>query len=220
MTDAEHIEYSPNKAIDREVRDLLAHFSADSQKRMRKAIINKGRVAKKHRNENTDAEARHVFREFLPAAVLNRHGHSLEYECTIDGQTPDWIDLEGKLLMESYTFERGGSSGFRDRVSSAIADKCAKYKKMAARHSCRVVVAVYIDFLTCVTLDEVREDPEWLRPLFAANPCLCAVLFFTETQVISGRQEYGYFAVASPSQHGSCLSWPFPTEALANQGPR
>ena len=161
---------------------------------------------------------RHVFREFLPAAVLNQHGHSLEYGCLMDGQTPDWVDSEGKLLMESYTFERGGSSRFEDRVSSTIADKCAKYRDIAVKHSYRFVVSVYIDFLTCVTLDEVRENPEWLHPVFATNPSLCAVLFFSETRVIDGRQEYGYLSVASRSQCGSGLSWPFPTEFLEVQG--
>ena len=148
MADEGYIEYSPNEAIDRDIKELLAHFSAASQRRMRRAIINARQAAKKHRDENTDAAARHVFREFLPAAVLNQHGHSLEYGCLMDGQTPDWVDSEGKLLMESYTFERGGSSRFEDRVSSTIADKCAKYKDIAVKHSYRFVVSVYIDFLT------------------------------------------------------------------------
>ena len=80
--------FSPNSKIDEAIREMLPHFSEVSQGRMKKAIRDAARAAAKHRDENTDAGARHVFREFIPAYVLNRCGYSLEYNRSIGGKTP------------------------------------------------------------------------------------------------------------------------------------
>ena len=91
--------------------------------------------AVKHRDENTDAGARHIFREFIPAFVLNRCGFALEYEPPIDGKTPDWVDQSTGVLLENVTFERGGTSPFLSCVSAAITAKCDKYADTIARNS-------------------------------------------------------------------------------------
>lgn len=120
MADPTDNPFSPNKAIDAAIREMLPDFSEDSQRRMKRRIRAAAKAATRHRDENTDAGARHVFREFIPASILNRRGYNFEYEVSIEGKTPDWFDAESALLMDSYTFERGGSSPFVDRVHSAI----------------------------------------------------------------------------------------------------
>jgi hypothetical protein len=85
-------------------------------------------------------------------------------------------------MLESYTYERGGSSGFFDRVTAAVAEKCRKYEDIVAGRSLRFIVSVYLDFLTGMSLDECAEDFERFRPTFDNNDSLTAILFFTETQ--------------------------------------
>jgi len=99
-------------------------------------------------------------------------------------------------MMESYTYERGGSSSFIDRVTSTVTAKCNTYKDILASNSLGFIVAVYLDFLTFMTLDECREDSEMYRSVFDDNDSLWAILFFTETQVIEGKkQHYGFFCL-------------------------
>jgi len=172
MSDRNEIIFSPNSSIDAEIKAMLPYFSLESQARMRKAILSAKKSAVKHQDENTDANARHIFREFIPASILNQKGFSFEYEKTIEGKRPDWLDITSKILLESYTFERGASSFFIDRLTSSITDKCSKYKNIIAANGFRFIVAVYLDFLSCMTLDECREDSEMFHPIFDANDSL------------------------------------------------
>ena len=193
---------------------MLPYFSPESRRRMRKAILNAKKAAEKHRDENTDAGARHIFREFIPASVLNQNGFAFEYEKPIQGQRPDWLDSTAKIMMESYTFERGGSSTFFERVSSSVIDKCNKYKEIVAANSYRFVIAVYLDFLTGITLSDCSEDAEMFRSVFDANDILWAILFFTETQVIDRKQHYGFFGLCTDSSFSIIPDWPFHTMNL------
>jgi hypothetical protein len=117
MTNYEETTFSPNSAIDTAIKEMLPNFNVVSQGRMRKAILNAKKSAVIHRDENSDAGARHIFREFIPASVLNQNGFAFEYEKTILGKTPDWLDNTAKFMLESYTYERGGSSSFLDRIT-------------------------------------------------------------------------------------------------------
>ena len=215
MSDTGETIFSPNSAIDTVIKEMLPHFSAESQGRMRKAILNAKKAAGKHRDENTDAGARHIFREFIPASILNQNGFALEYEKPIQGKTPDWLDDTARLMVESYTYERGGSSSFLDRVTSSISAKCYKYKDIVAANSLRFLVAVYLDFLTGMSLDECREDSEIFRSVFDANDSLWSILFFTETQVIGGKQQYGFLCFCADSSFEAIPNWPFSTVNLA-----
>ena len=89
MTDSEEVTFSPNSAIDTDIKEMLREFDPESQGRMRKAILNAKKAAEKHGDENTDAGVRHIFREFIPASTLNRSGFAFEYERSIQGKTPD-----------------------------------------------------------------------------------------------------------------------------------
>lgn len=89
MIDSEEVVFSPNSAIDAAIREILHSFSQDSQRRMKKAILAAKKAAAKQRDENTDASARHIFREFIPASILNENKFSLEYERLIEGKRPD-----------------------------------------------------------------------------------------------------------------------------------
>jgi hypothetical protein len=220
MTDTGGTTFSPNSAIDTEIKEMLPYFNTESQGRMRKAILNAKKAAEKHRDENTDAGARHIFREFIPASILNQSGFSFEYEKPVQGKTPDWLDDTARLMLESYTYERGGTSSFVDRVTSSVTNKCNKYKDIVAANSLRFVVAVYFDFLTFMLLDECREDSEMFRPVFDDNDSLWAILFFTETQVIDGKQHYGFFCLCADSSFEAIPNWPFPTMNLNQLMPK
>jgi hypothetical protein len=214
MSDSGEITFSPNSAIDAAIKEMLPNFSPESQRRMQKAILYAKKAAEKQRDENTDAGARHIFREFIPASILNKNGFALEYERPIEGKRPDWLDDTARLILESYTYERGASSPFLVRVTAVITDKCNKYKEIIEANSLRFIVAVYLDFLTGMLLDECREDPKMFRPIFDANNPLWAILFFTETQVVRGRQNYGFFCVCKDSSFEAVPNWPFETVKL------
>ena len=214
MSNTNEIIFSPNSSIDNAIKDMLPNFSPESQGRMRKAILNAKKAAEKYQDENTDAGARHIFREFIPASILNEKGFALEYEKLIDGKRPDWLDVTARLMLESYTFERGASSRFYDRVTSSVTDKCNKYKDIIASNSLRFIVAVYLDFLTGMTLNECREEAEMFRPMFDTNNSLWAILFFTETYPVGGKQQYGFFCLCADSSYEAIPNWPFQTMKL------
>ena len=216
MTDTGETTFASNSAIDADIKRMLPYFSAESQGRMRKAILDAKKAVERHRDENADAGARHIFREFIPAAILNQNGFAFEYAKPIQGKTPDWLDATAGLMLESYTYERGGSSRFIDRVTSSVSSKCAKYNDIVAAKSLRFVVAVYLDFLTGMTLDDVREDSELFRSVFDANDFLWALLFFTETQVDwqHREQRYGFFCLCVDSSFETIPTWPFHTMKL------
>ncbi len=214
MIDTGEIIFSPNSAIDTAIKEMLPYFNAESQGRMRKAILNAKRAAEKHRDKNTDAGARHIFREFIPASILNRSGFSFEYQKPVQGKTPDWLDDTAKLMLESYTFERDGTSSFFDRVTSSVTNKCSKYKNIVAANSLSFIVAVYLDFWTGMSLDDCREDSKKFHSVFDDNDSLWAILFFTETQVINGKQHYGFFCLCADSSAEVVSNWPFPTMNL------
>ena len=214
MTDTGETIFSPNSSIDISIKEMLSHFSVRSQRRMRKSILNAKKAAEKHNDENTDAGARHIFREFIPASILNQNGFALEYEKPIQGKTPDWLDDTARFMVESYTYERGGSSSFLDRVTSSVSVKCNKYKNIVVANSFRFVVAVYLDFLTGMSLDECREDSEIFRSVFDANDSLWSILFFTDTQVIGGKQQYEFLCFCADSSFEAIPNWPFCTMNL------
>ncbi len=147
---------------------------------MKKAIRDRGKAIHKHNDENTDSEARHIFREFIPAYILNLCGYSFEYENNIDGMTPDWLDSSERLLLEVFTFERDGRSPFKKRVKNRIADKYDRYAKVINRHSLSMIVSVYLDFITCIDLKHCYKHRASFRELFNIYSSLWGILFFTE----------------------------------------
>lgn len=204
---------SPNRSIDAAIKEMLIAFDESSQRRMKKAIRDAGNAAAKYQDENTDAGARHKFREFIPAYVLNLHGYSLQYDVQINGKTPDWFDIGSRLMMESLTFERGGTSPFKSRVSSGVAEKYAKYSAIAEDHSLSVVVAVYLDFLTSVDFDDCYESRASFRHLFAQCQRLAGILFFTEQSgdLIIGGQSYGFMCLTNEDRLVDHSNWPIRT---------
>ncbi|GEM_PF-2356279 len=210
--------FSPNRAIDAAIKEMLPQFSETSQRRMKKAIYDAGKAAQKYRDENTDAGARHIFREFIAASVLNRCGYRLDYNEPIDGKTPDWLDLTSGLLIESYTFERGGISSYRDRVKSAIAMKCSSYRDIISAHSLRFVVSVYLDFLTGMSLEECYEDRAVFRAAFDDHESLWGVLFFTEQLpgIPIGGTAYGFLCLTADSEFERMPNWKILSQCVYN----
>jgi hypothetical protein len=193
----------------------LQNFDEASQKRMRKAIINARKAAVKHDDESTDGNARHLFREFIPIAILNKNGFSFEYEKEFDNkEKPDWVENKANILVESFTYERGGSTPFINRVWERISEKCSKYDDIVIENSYRFVIAIYIDFLSDITLDDIREAIEMFRPVFSKNKSLSAILFFTEDIVKDKYQHYDFFCLSADTSFNEIQNWPFITKYL------
>lgn len=212
MSDSEDWLYAPNKSIDRSIQKMLPDFSEGSQRRMKKAIRDAARAAMKHQDENTDAGARHIFREFIPASNLNRFGYDFEYECKINGKTPDWYEVDSCILMDSYTFERGGSSSFLKRVKSAVTAKCGKYSDIIESNSLRFVVSVYLDFCTGIDFEECLKARESFRQTFIENPGLWGILFFEEvgSPFVKGT-EYRFMCFSADESYREMERWMFHT---------
>jgi hypothetical protein len=206
--------YSPNRAIDRAIKEMMPCFSSKSQRRMHRAILDAKRAAERNRDENTDAAARHIFREFIPAAALNRAGFRFEYEEVIQGTRPDWLDTESRILLECYTYERGGSTTFIGRTASAVGEKHARYGALAKAKGLQLAVAVYLDFLTGECLEDCRGNLVQLRQVFDDNINLWALVFFTETHVVDRQQQYGFLSLFRDSSHETLQKWPFPSLSL------
>jgi hypothetical protein len=205
---------SPNSAIDSSIKQMLPSFSDTSQRRIRKAILDAKRAAEKHRDENTDAEARHAFRELIPAYVLNQKGFTLEYHQPIHGKTPDWLDSGSRLMVESYTYERGGRLAFAERVSSVAAEKCLKYKDILVANHLRFVLTVYIDFESGADLEDCLEASETFRSLLGDLGSLFAIVFFSETYFIGRTQKYRFISHHRASLVADLPNWPFPPDGL------
>lgn len=206
--------YSGNHAIDQSIHEMLAFFDAQSQTRMHRAILNAKKALEKHKDENTDAGARHIFREFIPAYELNRNGFNFEYEKKIQGRTPDWLDDIKKILMESYTFERGGTGTFYSRLSTAIDGKCHKYQNIVDEMALSLIISVHLDFLSGIDLDDCMDDVKSFSSIFKNNPVLTGILFFGESNVFNGIQRYNFFCVCRDSAVTQMEGWPFPCETI------
>jgi hypothetical protein len=69
-------------------------------------------------------------------------------------------------------------------------------------------VAVYLDFLTGLTLDECDEYSEEFRSVFEAHTSLGAILFFTEVGVARKQQCYGFLCLCRDSFLRHVPGWP------------
>jgi len=163
---------------------MLPKFSVSSQRRMCRRILDARHALDKYGDENVDAGARHIFREFIPAAELNGVGFSFEYEERVDGLTPDWIDRNAGMLVEVPTHwsegerRRGQTESLLQSVASATNTVTSP-----GPNALRVVIAIYLDFLTGVTLRECKWQCGILGKLFGEYPELTGLLFFAETNV-------------------------------------
>ena len=214
MIATEATKYSLNSSIDTEIKEMLAYFDAGSRRRIHKFIKDTLKTLRKHSDEKTDENARHIFRELIPASRLNKKGFAFEYSKKIQGKTPDWIDNNARIILESYTYERGGNSNFFDRVTPIISYKCNKYKNILEENSLRFIIAIYLDFLSDTFLFEVREDYELYSSLFKNNNLLSAILFFSESNFVGDKQEYDFYCICVDSSIKTIKNWPFETKNL------
>ena len=208
--------FAPNSSINASIEEMMPSFDDVSQRRMTKAIRDAGKAAAKHQDENTDSAARHIYREFIPAYVLNQCGYSLEYEVAIEGKTPDWLDQQSQLLIDGYTFERYGSSPFPERVVSSVASKCDKYESIAIKHSLSIVVSVHLDFISCIDFEDCYDERRAFAGVFRDFACLQGILFFAEHKdgIRMAGQPYGFFTLTSDGRIAPGETWPFQTVSV------
>jgi hypothetical protein len=191
-------KYSDNNSINKEIANLLTMFDPISKRKMEKAIICKFRNLKKqHESKNTtiekyDSEARHIFREFIIGAKLNEFGYNFEYEKNIENKTPDWIDENQNILIDSYTYERSGRSDLYTRLTDNIEGKCNKYRNIIKKNNYKFIVSVYIDFYTSYSFEDIKENSEKIWNIFNYNSNLWGIIFFTESYVTNKKQNYDF----------------------------
>ena len=115
--------------------------------------------------------------------------------------------------MDSYTFERGATSPFLDRVKASVRTKCGTYHDIISTCSLRFVVAVYLDFLACVLLEECYEQRAEFRTTFNDNDTLWAIMFFTEgTPGISiAGQPYRFLCLTADDDFAQTANWHLPS---------
>ena len=198
---------------------LLRYFDVDSQRKMRKSIRQKKRTALKHLDPNTDAEARHNFHEFVPAAALNSTGFKFEYEPKLNGKTPDWVDFDENILLECYTLETGGINA-TSRMQQNIRDKCSKYQSISANHQLGIMIAVYLGWDACWSFEECREEVSTFQAVFSDYDELVAIIFFQTSNVSVGldMQQYAFFAMAIESRLEPYKNWECETMLIGGNG--
>ena len=209
MPDGSTETFSPNKAINDDIVELLSKFPEPSFSRMRRKIRQDRDAALQQATEQADSNARHTFREFLVAERLNDNGLHLEYSPTIDSLTPDWYDHHAKILLEVFTCERGGGADKIKRVAGRIGEKVNKYRAIVSSMNLSYVVAVHGDFLSNFDLvdfqDCIRDEK-----VFDLYPDLSGVIFFAEstierTKLADGTTKfkaiYAFDYIANPAAH-------------------
>jgi hypothetical protein len=223
--DGKDYKFLPNSAIDDELQRMLGMFDATSQQRLSRVLKQKNRSALKNRDEVTDAHARNVFREIVPAYTLNRAGCSFEYEKQFGDLTPDWFDQRNSIILECYTFQRGATSEFAIRTRSALEKKHNRYASIVSAQNARLLICVYLDFLAPVDLELAFEHSENITNWLTEFQSLWGILFYAEKQHDSLSE---LLANANPSVDNNCTfdfycrddywetvtGWPFPNRMV------
>jgi hypothetical protein len=187
-------QFAGNSAINAEIHNILSSFPEPSRSRMRKKIRQDKATLDRLGTDQADESARHTLREFLVARQLNSTGFCLEYNKSVSGQTPDWYDEQNKIVLEVFTYERGGSGSPVQRVATRLAEKVTKYMALVRDKSLHFVIAVHGDFLTAFDADDCKEAIADDR-LFERYPEVSGVIFFAETNVVRVKQTDGSMAL-------------------------
>jgi hypothetical protein len=200
--------FTSNRSINNALNEMLAAFPEPSPARMRKKLRQNNAILREQATPEADANARHTFREFVPAWQLFNFGFNLEYERPIAPQkTPDWFDETNRFVLEVFTCERGGNqTNVEKRVSDTISGKVCKYREAVVARSLHFVVGVHGDFHS--NFDQIDcQDAALNGSLFSGDPDLSGVIFFAETKVVEipqpdgtreRKQLYGFTYFANP----------------------
>ncbi len=186
-------QFAGNSAVNADIHNILSSFPEPSRSRMRKKIRQDKAALDRLGTDQADESARHTFREFLVARQLNSTGFCLEYNKSVNGQTPDWYDEQNKTVLEVFTCERGGSSSPVQRVATRLAEKATKYRALVRDKSLHFVIAVHGDFLTAFDAHDCEEAIADDR-LFDRHPEVSGVIWFGETTVVREKQTDGSMA--------------------------
>jgi hypothetical protein len=186
-------QFAGNSAINAEIHNILSSFPEPSRSRMRKKIRQNKATSDRLGTDQADESARHTFREFLVAQRLNSTGFCLEYEKSVNGQTPDWYDEQNRIVLEVFTCERGGRSSPVQRVATRLAEKATRYRALVRDKSLHFVIAVHGDFLSAFDADDCEQAIADDR-LFERHPEVSGVIWFGETKVVRVKQTDGSMA--------------------------
>lgn len=185
--------FAGNSAINAEIHNILSSFPEPSRSRMRKKIRQAKATLDRLGTDQADESARHTFREFLIARQFNSAGFCLEYDKSVNAQTPDWYDEKNRIVLEVFTCERGGSSSPVKRVATRLAEKATKYRTLVRTKSLHFVIAVHGDFAIAFDADDCKEAIAYDR-LFERYPEVSGVILFGETNVVQVKRTDGSMA--------------------------
>lgn len=149
---------------------------------------------------------------------MSSNGLVVENDRKICGKTPDWVildtsssitavvemvyhhidrDTNNHILSQqkagkaAITYHPNGNDPKHLRLYSQIQDKAGKYKELVAKLQVPYVVAIYIDFLAVISVQEVKDCLiGWDESLFKHYPDLSGVLYFEESNRGSYRFEF------------------------------
>jgi len=194
--------FAGNASINAHIHGILQKFNGPTQSKMLSSVRDVRRALDQATDDidrfAKDAQARHIFREFLVGEHLQDCGYAdLEYSAEIDGLTPDWLDRTAKLLVEVFTTERGGTAIPQNRFHSTLEGKASKYKCIVERHQLQFVIAIHPDFLVNMDLQDC-EDAVRASDVPGRFPCLTGILCFAETWAVGQNQSYRFDFFPNP----------------------
>jgi hypothetical protein len=166
-------------------------------------------VKKFKEQPHSQVQVIHTFRELILGTYLRANGSIVENERKICRKTPDWSILDSSsnvnavvemvyhhidnktnddILAQLKTeknivgyWPHSNDPGFL-RLYSHIEEKASKYKELVADLQIPFVVAVFIDFLAVIDVQEVQDCLlTGEEPLFKSYPDLSGVLHFEES---------------------------------------
>lgn len=185
--------------------------------------IEQKRFVKKFREQpHSEIQIMHTFHELLVGAYLCMNGFVVENDHEICNKTPDWSILDSSndvvAIVEiinhhidnktnDYILEQlkagkkvvayfpNGNDPRKNRLYQHIQDKASKYKDLVAQINVPYVVAVFIDFISVIDVQETKEIlMSGDESLFRLYPYLSGVLQFEEANCGS----YGFSFIENP----------------------
>ncbi len=211
--EAKYGQIAENARINQAIYDCFIYLNEKEQ----------GKFVKKFKKiPHQQIQVMHTFSELILGAYLAANDMRVEHERQIDGKTPDWSILDSALNvvaivemvyhhLDSGTEENicsqrqlgksviGYWPNSNDpnflRLYSQIQEKASKYKTIITKIKIPLVVAVFMDFLSGVDVQEtINCLTEGDDSLFKLYPDLSGVIHFEE----ANRGSYQFSYIENP----------------------
>jgi hypothetical protein len=179
-------------------------------------------VKKFKEQPHSEIQIMHTFHELLLGTYLSKNGFVVENDHKLSNKTPDWSILDSsydvvaiveivnhhidnktndyilaqlKAGKKALGYFPNGNDPDHNHLYSHIQDKACKYKDLVAKINVPYVVAVFIDFIAVIDVQETKDClMSGDEPLFKLYPDLSGVLHFEETN----RGSYCFSFIENP----------------------